>query len=181
MKKLMIAAAVAMFGVAAQAAMATWDVDTIYEKGSSDSATGYLAYFVDADKVSTAQAISFLEANNFDFLADGSQAWAAADLTDDGYVEGQTASVFGNGANVNGYLVIFNEGTIADATFAYVASVDTASTTGLGGPAVFSFDDTQLAGMQTASNWTALNAPEPTSGLLLLLGVAGLALKRKRA
>ena len=29
-------------------------------------------------------------------------------------------------------------------------------------------------------NWTA-PAPEPTSGLLLLLGVAGLALKRKRA
>lgn len=32
---------------------------------------------------------------------------------------------------------------------------------------------------QTASNWAAV--PEPTSGLLLLLGVAGLALKRKRA
>ena len=30
-----------------------------------------------------------------------------------------------------------------------------------------------------AGTWTA--APEPTSGLLLLLGVAGLALKRKRA
>ena len=32
-----------------------------------------------------------------------------------------------------------------------------------------------------AGDWTAYNAPEPTSGLLLLLGVAGLALKRKRA
>ena len=32
-----------------------------------------------------------------------------------------------------------------------------------------------------ASDWTAYNAPEPTSGLLLLLGVAGLALKRRRA
>jgi len=38
------------------------------------------------------------------------------------------------------------------------------------------------------SNWSgfgdatgAINAPEPTSGLLMLLGVAGLALKRKRA
>ena len=30
-----------------------------------------------------------------------------------------------------------------------------------------------------AGTWTAV--PEPTSGLLLLLGVAGLALKRKRA
>ena len=32
-----------------------------------------------------------------------------------------------------------------------------------------------------AGDWTAVPTPEPTSGLLLLLGVAGLALKRKRA
>ena len=35
----------------------------------------------------------------------------------------------------------------------------------------------QGAGWYTASS----NVPEPTSGLLMLLGVAGLALKRKRA
>lgn len=35
------------------------------------------------------------------------------------------------------------------------------------------------AGGSTATAWTAV--PEPTSGLLLLLGMAGLALKRKRA
>ena len=33
----------------------------------------------------------------------------------------------------------------------------------------------------SASGWTAAAAPEPTSGLLMLLGLAGLALKRKRA
>ena len=38
---------------------------------------------------------------------------------------------------------------------------------------------TETAKINYASGWTA--APEPTSGLLLLLGVAGLALKRKRA
>ena len=35
--------------------------------------------------------------------------------------------------------------------------------------------------LKPASNFTYASVPEPTSGLLLLLGMAGLALKRKRA
>jgi hypothetical protein len=44
--------------------------------------------------------------------------------------------------------------------------------------AAITFGNMQSA-TQNASNWAAV--PEPTSGLLMLLGVAGLALKRKRA
>ena len=38
-----------------------------------------------------------------------------------------------------------------------------------------------FATFEGLGTWTAAPVPEPTSGLLLLLGVAGLALKRKRA
>lgn len=38
----------------------------------------------------------------------------------------------------------------------------------------------QASFTSNASNWTAAAVPEPTSGLLLLLGVAGLALRRKQ-
>jgi len=43
------------------------------------------------------------------------------------------------------------------------------------------FDDGGNAGAtESYGAWTAATIPEPTSGLLLLLGVAGLALKRKQ-
>ena len=46
------------------------------------------------------------------------------------------------------------------------------------GTATIGFGNMSTA-TQNASNWAAV--PEPTSGLLMLLGLAGLALKRKRA
>ena len=39
----------------------------------------------------------------------------------------------------------------------------------------------QSTASQAAGAWTSVNVPEPTSGLLMLLGMAGLALRRKRA
>lgn len=38
-----------------------------------------------------------------------------------------------------------------------------------------------VGGGSTATAWSTAAVPEPTSGLLLILGMAGLALKRKRA
>ena len=39
----------------------------------------------------------------------------------------------------------------------------------------------QMSNPITASDWATMSAPEPTSGLLMLLGMAGLALRRRRA
>ena len=47
------------------------------------------------------------------------------------------------------------------------------------GEAVFGSHTSMTAAAASAATWTAV--PEPTSGLLLVLGVAGLALRRKRA
>lgn len=178
MKKLVLSAIAAMLGIVANAAIASWDVDTVYTYGTTDNANGYLVYFVDADLYSAATAITDIGKADFTFLSNATQAWAADDLVDDGYVSGETANVYGNGVDVTGYLVIFDSDTLANAQYAYVSDTATGATTTLGGSAYLSFDDTQLAGMQTAGNWTAV--PEPTSGLLLVVGGALLALRRRR-
>ena len=62
-------------------------------------------------------------------------------------------------------------GNIGTATFTSAMDVDVA------GMSLNLFGDSTAA----ATAWTGAAVPEPTSGLLLLLGMAGLALKRKRA
>ena len=80
------------------------------------------------------------------------------------------------------YVVLFNsKGTTTASAYDYYA-IGQALT---GNPAAVS-PDTPLALAWQASaygytSYTATAVPEPTSGLLLLLGVAGIALKRKRA
>ena len=61
----------------------------------------------------------------------------------------------------------------------YIANKGTGTVNDLGGALTFSNLAVNNYGGSAISGWTAV--PEPTSGLLLLLGVAGLALKRKRA
>ena len=84
-------------------------------------------------------------------------------------------------------VVMSNGGAVADGQQYYSTSAITYSTmndagaiaTGSNVPTNFSLVDTSK-NLFTGTSGT-VGAPEPTSGLLLLLGVAGLALKRKRA
>ena len=180
MKKLMMMAAVAMLGIAANAAACSWDVDTVYSfvgptAVSSDTATGYLTYFVNADAFSVAQATSAITGGDLAFLSDTTKAWAG-DPLDDGFAMGTAGDVWGISATVNGYLVILNADDIGNATYAYISGVESGTTTAIGGNAQISFGD--LDGSASGANWTAV--PEPTSGLLMLLGMAGLALRRRR-
>lgn len=89
----------------------------------------------------------------------GNQTW-----TDDKAVSG------------NYYVVLFNgkDYTAGSVSATAYASAQESHTAGLW---QITAANTPLA----ASNFTAASVPEPTSGLLILLGMAGLALKRKHA
>ena len=150
-------AAIIVAGVAANAASFKWSAGNIYASNGTDKYTGDVtlyAYAASAD-VSTAFAVSTVKASS-------AGAVATTTFSDERLVGGTTYQF---------YFVIEDNGkafTSAEKT-GVAASTQTVSLT---------FGNMATA-TQNASSWQTV--PEPTSGLMLLLGVAGLALKRKRA
>ena len=134
------------------------------------------------EAASNSAGISALQSKDFSFLTGAREA-----EVDGGEVKGYITGL-GNSQTVTGYMVLFNSDDTATATYAYVTGVQSGSTTALGGGGQINFDiedDTA-----SFSNWTVNLAgsggggtggvPEPTSGLLLVLGGAMLALRRRR-
>ena len=175
MRKIITGIAIALCAIVANAASVQWDMDYSYTPGTTDYAENYLVYFFDNAVTSRDNVIASIAAGNTTFV---SSALGTAQLTDsEGYASEMNVGNYGNSVDVTGYLVIFNANTLADATKAYVTPAETGTTTPIGGASYLGFGD--QTGTQAAGNWTAV--PEPTSGLLILLGMAGLALKRKLA
>lgn len=173
MKKLIIIMAAIAFTAISQAATVDWSVFEISSRtDSSGTASGLAVYFVDSAVTSQSAATSALAANDLTFLNSAFSAGTSVD--GEAYA---TAGTYGNGVLVTGYAIIFDTADVASAANYFMTAETAASTGGAGQPASIEFYATATA---TPSAWTAV-APEPTSGLLLLLGMAGLALKRKRA
>jgi hypothetical protein len=182
MKKLAILAAAAMIGISASAASVVWKTTTgLYDGTGGTTTQAGTAYLV---------------------LSSYSQATLLTDLRDGkDFATLMTANSIKNGTlGSNGKFaanVAFDYGSGGDTLDVYTAvlvgeniylSASKSATLADVGDATLGFTlgtNSKNAALDTAfsaAGWYSTSAvPEPTSGLLLLLGVAGLALKRKRA
>ena len=190
MKKLMIALAAMGVALGVQAAAVTWTITNVYKGNDSDKASGIAYVFLNTTALDTSSwtdatsAMAWINANALGkngtaFSWQGSDGNFGMNTATDPALLGLTAD---GTTKYQLYAVIFDTTSVTDASNYYVTdamskgkAIANSSTT-----TQFSIGD-QLSKSQAPGNWSSVAAPEPTSGLLLLLGMAGLALKRKRA
>ncbi len=182
MKKLLLAVALTAIGFAANAAAVSWTVTGVNQKGTSTTASGYLAYLFISDATSISGVTGYsrsditaaLEAGTF--ASDYSSKAISTGVTSDGKIlNNATTGTFSSGDVLKTFAVILDASTLDAAEF-YVVNATDVSTT-IGNLATMPVVYANFSA--TNSDWQAI--PEPTSGMLLLVGGALLALKRKRA
>ena len=183
MKKLVMAMAIALAAVAAQAEVEAYiSVDGVFKIGTYDGFSGN-GYFFYSDTLSQEDAVAaFYSAGaSYESTIESSAALtrriegAWYDYADVSRPSAMYVLCFDQDSN-NNYMYV---SPVANPDYDEMAelygySIDAGDTS-------FAAARSASDGWQDAGWYSVANVPEPTSGLLMLLGVAGLALKRKRA
>ena len=198
MKKLMIAAAIVCAAVCGQAATANWTVGAqALMNGSGAGGAANLfngtAYIFDATKISQSELFNAFAANTATFDATAQTGYVASGIVANGAIDSNnSANKFGYGNQSTSDAKVYQDYFFAlvDGDKMYLSATkadnpangtDTAANVNFGNQGQGSVQ-LPTEGYSANGRWAQAQAvPEPTSGLLLLLGVAGMALRRRRA
>ena len=182
MKKLIVFLMTACVIGLVQAASVSWTATNVYA-GNSTKANGVVGYLFLTDQVTVAQAQAALTAGGSDLTALLAKGLTPETSTSAGkFTSSSTPSSVADsygGTTASAFAVIFNTSDPATATSYYMTPTISTTINSVGNTA-FAFGS-QATASQTP--WTAVGggAPEPTSALLILMGGAMLALRRRRA
>lgn len=182
MKKFLIIMAMVLIASAVNAASVSWSGTNVKADPDGNAATSYTIYLVDASVISSDSLAGEIAAGNLPSLITGNAVVAtatSASTQPNGLVRWSATADLPSTYEVgtekkNFYTVILND-QLADATWYLITKTNTETIPATGN---LSMD----FGTQAGVEWQPIEpVPEPTSGLLIMLGVAALALKRKKA
>ena len=187
MRKLMIIAGIVLIAVTTQAATFKWSIANVFDgTGSSDTSSTYngAIYLFDAG-LNTQESIygKILQKTDVAGLAITSTTVA------NGLVNANLRSSqfeYGDGGTKYGFYAVIIDGEkvyFSNVKEVTANTTSTAATVGLGSQNNnrTTFSATAPSGTEFAGSGRWSNVPEPTSAMLIVLGVAALALRRRRA
>ena len=181
MKKILMAVAVVALAASTQAAAFVWKTSTtgkIYQPGTSTTLATGTAYIFDAAAVS--------QATLFASLMDGADISTLGALDSSAIASGAIAAKasapfsWDGTSNLSAYIAI------VDGNNFYIGGIKTGAPQDVGATQL-SFNEASASkavlnttGAYAGAGWYQA-VPEPTSGLLMLVGLGALALRRRRA